>query len=123
MSLRSGFGLRIPQISIQPSVDYGLCPSMGRGYTGSKRPTNSGDVCRISACPGLKAYNRVNNLHRKHKKKSPYLTYILAVMQLVCSLELSLSIYWTLISAIIFSMEAVKWSHHLATAVHRHAKT
>lgn len=44
-------------------------------------------------------------------------------MQLVYSLELSLSIYWTLIPAIILKMEAVKWLHHLTTAVHCLAKS
>lgn len=44
-------------------------------------------------------------------------------MQLVYSLELSLSIYWNLIPAIILKMEAVKWSQHLTSAVHRHAKS
>lgn len=90
---------------------------MGQGYSGSKRPTDSVDVCWTSACSDLKPYNSVNKLHMKHKK-TLYLIYILAVMQLVYSLELSLSLYCTLIPAII-----LKWLHHLTTAVHRHAKS
>lgn len=76
MSLRSWFGLRISQISIQPSVDSGLCPSMGQGYTGSKRPTNSGDVCRTTACSDLKPYNSVNILHKKRKKNTISYLYL-----------------------------------------------
>lgn len=95
---------------------------MGQGYTGSKRPTNGGDVSWTSACSDLKPCNSGNKLCKKHKK-TRYLIYISALMQLAYSSEPSLSIYWTLIPAVILKMEAVKWSRHLTTAVHRHAKS
>lgn len=105
MSLRGWFGLQIPQISIQHSVPHWVRTVLAAKWGPIWYYT---DRYLISVYYDLKAYNIVNKPRKKHKKTF-YLIYILAVMQLVYRLQLCLSVYRTLIPAFILKMEAVKW--------------